>query len=188
MTAANTGPLPLLPPPPPPPPQAPPKQKVSSLIAHLPPECRPKVDSLVHLMMNMDDDFDPEERQTLMDSPEVGNELVKLLEQCEKPLASIKLLQNPNNEEDKQAHETNLMRLQTCLLRRSCPVRMQKFEQCWINVSRLMRGKRGEFDISRRTCQSERRALERCAGNLVARSVHEALQDDSPLDNEDAAF
>lgn len=189
--SANAGPLPFLPPPPSPPP--PPANQRPSLIAHLPPECRPKVDSLMHLIINFDNDecFDQEERQQLRDS-DVGNELLGILQRCNDPrantMASMKLLEDEADDSSEKVHSMNLLRLQTCVLRASCCFdRVQKYEQCWTNISRRMiaQGRR-ELEISKSTCQSERQALERCAGNLVARSVREAIamEDSSILDND----
>ena len=186
---STKSPLPLLPPPPPPPPpppRAPPAP--APLIAYLPNECRPKVDSLTHLMVNIDNNvcFDEDERQKLRNST-VGNELMHVLQHCRehraKTMASKKLLKQSSTDNDKTLYETNLLQFQTCLLRNSCPLRMQKFEQCWTNVSRTMiRNNRGHA-VSSRTCKSERQALERCAGNLVAQSVREAIED--PLDDDE---
>lgn len=178
MVSANAGPLPLLPPPPP---QTPSPTK-ASLLAHLPPECRPKADSLMHLMVNIDNDvcFDQEERQKLRES-DVGSELVRILQYCKetraRTMTSMKVLEESNDEEDQKSHQMNLLRFQTCLLRTSCPSRMKKFEQCWTNVSRRMMRDKRQYAVSRLTCQSERQALERCAGDIVAQSVREAMED-----------
>ena len=189
MTSNADGPLKLLPPPPPPPPPAQTPAKVS-LIAHLPPECRPKVEPLLHLMVNIDNDdcFDENEREKLRNS-NVGNEIVSILASCRedrsKTMASMKLIEESENEENEKAHEMNLLRFQTCLLRKSCPGRMQKYENCWMEISRRMIRDQRAYAVSRLTCQSERQALERCAGSLVSRSVREAMEDSALVDVDD---
>lgn len=182
----DDGPLKLLPPPPPQ--QTPAKV---SLIAHLPPECRPKVEPLLHLMVNIDNDacFDENEREKLRNS-HVGNELVNILAACRedrsKTMASMKLLEGESDDgENEKTHEMNLLRFQTCLLRKSCPGRMKRFEQCWTEISRRMIRDQRAYAVSRLTCQSERQALERCAGSLVSRSVREAMEDSALADVDD---
>lgn len=144
----------------------------------------------MHLMTNIDNDvyFDKDERQRLRNS-DVGKDLVNILQNCngprEKVLASMKLLQDESaDEDDEKLHKRNFLQLQTCLLRASCPLRMKNFETCWNVVGReLMKQNKREIAVSRRTCQSERQALERCAGNLVSRSVRQAVEDS--LDDDD---
>jgi len=139
----------------------------------------------MNLIINIDNDvyFDREEREALRNSDVGKQDLVNILQNCsgprDKTMASMKLMeQNSSDEDDRRSHEMNLLRFQTCLLRTSCPSRMKKFEQCWTRVSRhMMQQNKREFVVSRRTCQTERQALERCAGNLVAQSVREAMED-----------
>lgn len=184
--SSNAGPLKVLPPPPPPPP---PQQAKVSLIGHLPPECRPKVEPFIHLMVNIDSDvcFDSEEREKLRNS-DIGNELMDILQYCRedraKTLASMKLLEDSTDEDDTKSHEMNLLRFQTCLLRKACALRMSRYEECWTKVSRRMIREKRDIAVSRLTCQSERQALERCAGNIVSQSVREAMED-SFLDTDD---
>jgi hypothetical protein len=188
MTSNTDGPLKLLPPPPPPPPPQTPAKV--SLIAHLPPECRPKVEPLLHLMVNIDNDdcFDEKERENLRNS-QTGNEIMNILASCRedrsKTMASMKLLEESGDEENEKAHEMNLLRFQTCLLRKSCPGRMSRFENCWTKISRRMIREQRTYAVSRFTCQSERQALERCAGSLVSRSVREAMEDSALADVDD---
>lgn len=144
-------------------------------------------------MVNIDNDdcFDENEREKLRNS-HVGNELVNILAACRedrsKAMASMKLLeegQSPDDGEHEKTHEMNLLRFQTCLLRKSCPGRMKRFEQCWTAISRRMIRDQRTYAVSRLTCQSERQALERCAGSLVSRSVREAMEDSALADVDD---
>lgn len=191
--ASSTNPLPLIPPPAPPRPSTASK---SSILAHLPAECRPKLESLTYLLMNIDNDdfFDKEERQRLRNS-NVGNEISTIITNCRDPrdqaLATIKQYQeSPNNESNdsyERLLEMNLLQLQTCALRASCPSRLYNFEQCWTRTIRAARATGGmqrqqQLEIPKHACRLERQALERCAGNLVERSVREAIMDDDSDD------
>lgn len=185
--SSGTSSLPLLPPPPPSPP---PQSSIPAPVAlnYLPADCRPKVDALVHLILNIDSDkcFDPDERRQLRNS-NVGNDLVQILQQCrdyrETFLASKKLLEQQTSTEQvsraaKQAHEHRLLDLQTCLMRASCPMRMQLFQKCLAGVDQnMLRKFRNHHGLSRFICQSERQSLERCTGNLVSQSVRAAIED-----------
>ena len=185
--SSDTSFLPLPPHPPPPPP---PQSSVAAPVAlnSLPADCRPKVDALVHLILNIDNDtcFDPGERRQLRNS-DVGNELMKILQECrgyrETLLASKKRLEQQTSPEQvkraaTQAHEHSLLDLQTCLMRTSCPMRMQLFQKCLAGVDQnMLRKFRNHRGLSRFICQSERQSLERCTGNLVSRSVRAAIED-----------
>lgn len=172
--------------PPPPPPVLPsPTAPINLKFRYLPPECRPKVDALSHLILHIDDSFD-RKAQLQMRLSEVGEELAKVFSQCEnsrlRTMICKRRLEQSSAKQDRQSYEQNLVGMQECLLNTACPERMRQFMTCWTTVDPSAVKHMKDHGLVRYICQSERQALERCGGQLVARSVRAA--DEDPFDDD----
>jgi hypothetical protein len=143
----------------------------------------------VHLIINIESDkyFDPDEKRQLRNS-HVGDELMHILRQCReyhekfrsnKPFVKKQTSTKTTTTATKQAsHAESLLDFQTCLMRTSCPVPFQHYQECMASVDqRVLQQVRDQPGLGRFICHSQRQSLERCTGNLVSQSVRTAIED-----------
>jgi hypothetical protein len=179
MSTDTTSSLPLLPLPPPPPPRT----AAAPVAFKLPADCRPKVDALVHLILNIESDkcFDPDEKRQLRNS-HIGDELMHVLLQCREYranlLSSRKLVEQTSTKATQQASAESLLDFQTCLMRTSCPIPFQHYQECIASADeRVLQHVRHHPGLGRFICHSQRQTIERCTGSLVSQSVRAAVED-----------
>ena len=104
----------------------------------------------------------------------VGDELSAVVSHCgpyrtkmQKSRAALK--KSPKSRTGKQLFQSDLFAYQGCLNATACPVRVQHLMACW---SQVPHDAANEFP-----CRTQREAVERCLGDLVARTVRTSSED-----------
>mmetsp|Transcript_27513 Transcript_27513/g.40653 ORF Transcript_27513/g.40653 Transcript_27513/m.40653 type:complete len:181 (-) Transcript_27513:183-725(-) len=166
------------PPPPPPPPSRP------SVRPSIPHKCHPDVNALFLLGEKISSTLEKSETKSLLET-ELGQQLRQTFQQCRPYRNNYKnskenFMKDTSNKELKQQVAKDELAYQSCLAAQACSHRWNLYVHCW---SPLMENPKLLQDFQQagmlhHLCERERRAVERCASQMVSTVIREA--DDQP--------